>query len=54
MRGWQIRVRKYIIRVAGRVFVEDASTPYGSLETIGHVHFVNQRLTKQTKMRLKI
>ena len=38
-----IRIRQYIIRVAGRAFVEGASSPSLNLETLASVHFARQR-----------
>jgi hypothetical protein len=53
MRSWQIRLWKYILNVAERVYVEGAYTHSLNLVTWGNVHFVNQRnIEKQMKKKL--
>jgi hypothetical protein len=43
MRSWQKWLRKRIIHVAGRAFVEGASTPLLNLATLENVHFATQK-----------
>jgi hypothetical protein len=54
MRSWKIWLRKYIIHVVGRIFVEGAFTPSVNLETVGNVRSaMKELLAKQLKKQFK-